>query len=625
MTGPVSGGYERGTGAPSRSTGMQGTLGAILIVLALGLALRLILAYLLPGSGFDADLSSFRFWADNLADNGLYGFYQRDFFHDYTPGYLYVLWLVGTVGNALGGIGDLIKIPPILADLAVGYLVWSMIRELGGRERLALLGAVVVVVNPVFWFDNVVWGQVDSVGVVFVLLALRSLWRDQPERAADLYGHRGAREAPARDPGAARRRRDDPSGALAGRDLIPAASRTSAFQGDGLLDRVRAWEARTDHPLRILTTGVAGFLTAVLLCLPFGLSVLEPAASAPFFSVRADRPDRHRGRWISVPHGQRLQRLGGRAERPGQQPRQRRPVGLRRRVDTGGPVRRGRGGLRRRAGGRRGCGPADRVLRGRALGGRSPSRSTDAARGAGGPRARVLRPADPRARALRLPVLRVGRDPLRDLTALASRVRGPRHRDVRQHVRRPHHALSARVPRPERRPRLAGHRAVPPLTGRGDDRRDHAYGGVRLGRAPVASERPRTTRGRAGGGAARGRRARTIDPPRRGLPGGDPGPRWRPGHGRRIGLGRRERRRRMARGARCPRRRPGPRDRRRRRRGRRLDARPAHVEHACLARRQRPRRLDPGAPRRTPGAGGSEPDAPPARAAGDWTASTRGS
>ena len=59
-----------------------------------------------------------------------------------------------------------------------------MIRELGGRERLALLGAAVVVVNPVFWFDNVVWGQVDSVGVVFLLLGLRSLWRDQPERAA---------------------------------------------------------------------------------------------------------------------------------------------------------------------------------------------------------------------------------------------------------------------------------------------------------------------------------------------------------------------------------------------------------------------------------------------------------
>ena len=95
MTGPASGGPERGTGAPTRATGTQGAVGAILVVLALGLALRLIIAYLLPGSGFEADLIAFRFWADNLARDGLDGFYERDFFHDYTPGYLYVLWLVG--------------------------------------------------------------------------------------------------------------------------------------------------------------------------------------------------------------------------------------------------------------------------------------------------------------------------------------------------------------------------------------------------------------------------------------------------------------------------------------------------------------------------------------------------
>ena len=40
------------------------------------------------------------------------------------------------------------------------------------------------VVNPISWFDSVVWGQVDSFGVVFLLLGLRALWRDQPERAA---------------------------------------------------------------------------------------------------------------------------------------------------------------------------------------------------------------------------------------------------------------------------------------------------------------------------------------------------------------------------------------------------------------------------------------------------------
>ena len=127
MTGPELSAPGRGTGAPPRSTGTQGAVGAVLITLALGLALRFILLYLLPGSGFDADLVSFRFWADDLARNGLGGFYERDFFHDYTPGYMYVLWVVGTIGRAVGGIGDLIKIPPILADLGLGYLVgrWS--------------------------------------------------------------------------------------------------------------------------------------------------------------------------------------------------------------------------------------------------------------------------------------------------------------------------------------------------------------------------------------------------------------------------------------------------------------------------------------------------------------------
>src|SRR4029077_8548132 len=92
----------------------------------------------------------------------------------------------GGIGNLVGGVGDLIKIPPILADLALGYLVWSMTRELGGSERSARIGAALVIFNPVTWFDSTVWGQVDSVGVVVLLLALRELWRDRPERAAIL-------------------------------------------------------------------------------------------------------------------------------------------------------------------------------------------------------------------------------------------------------------------------------------------------------------------------------------------------------------------------------------------------------------------------------------------------------
>ena len=265
MTGLANGGTERGTHAPSRLTGTQGAIGALLVVLAAALLLRLILVNLLPGSGFEVDLNAFRFWASNLADEGLGGFYGRDFFHDYTPGYLYVLWLVGIVGNAVGGVGDLIKIPPIVADLAIGYLAWSMVRELGGRDRLALAAAAVAVLNPISWFDSVVWGQVDSFGVVFLMLGLRELWRDRPERAA-IYTVIAAIIKPQLG------------------ILIPLVAvvtiRRALWPNGGFGDPERTGRAT----IRILTTGLAGFATAVVLSFPFGLSVIEFSSKAPFIA-----------------------------------------------------------------------------------------------------------------------------------------------------------------------------------------------------------------------------------------------------------------------------------------------------------------------------------------------------
>src|SRR5215510_6430731 len=184
LTARASVGPSRGADAPSRTTWTREGAVAIVAVLGLALAARLIIAYAFPGTGLKFDLDSFHAWSANLAQDGLYGVYDRDFFLDYTPGYLYVLYLVGLIGQASGGIGDLIKIPPILADVAIGYLVWSMAQELGASRRAALIGAVIAVANPVSWFDSVTWGQVDSFGVVFLLLGLRELWRDRPERAA---------------------------------------------------------------------------------------------------------------------------------------------------------------------------------------------------------------------------------------------------------------------------------------------------------------------------------------------------------------------------------------------------------------------------------------------------------
>ena len=137
--------------------------------------------------GFDVDLASFQAWAGEPRQPGPPRLLRAATSSTTTrPGYLYVLYVVGAGRRTplASALGDLIKIPPILADVAIGWLVWSMARELGASRRAALIGAALVVANPVSWFDSVLWGQVDSFGVVFLLLGLRALWRDRPERAA---------------------------------------------------------------------------------------------------------------------------------------------------------------------------------------------------------------------------------------------------------------------------------------------------------------------------------------------------------------------------------------------------------------------------------------------------------
>lgn len=268
MTGPAAGEPDRGARAPARTSTTRGPASAIVILLALGLALRVIIAYQLPGSGFGVDLNAFKFWANDLAQHGPFGFYERGFFADYTPGYLYLLWLVGIVGQAIGGIGDLIKAPAILADLAIGYLIHSMILELGGSRRRALLGAAVFLALPITWFDSVVWGQVDSVGVVFLLLGLRALWRDQPERAT-VWATVAAVTKPQLG------------------ILVPIL--VAVLVRRHLLDR-RA-------PGRLVTSTIAALATASALSAPFGLSfvglvgqVVRAGAGYPYLTVNAYNP-----------------------------------------------------------------------------------------------------------------------------------------------------------------------------------------------------------------------------------------------------------------------------------------------------------------------------------------------
>jgi 4-amino-4-deoxy-L-arabinose transferase-like glycosyltransferase len=185
-------------------------------LLALGLLVRAILAaVVMPLSGFAIDVGDFTAWGLRLASVGPGGFYQEGYFSDYPPGYLYVLWLLGSIGKTAGSfIGvditrGLIKIPGILADAGVAWLLFVICRRWGDAilarvttvarsaaarasaapalargETLGLVAAAVYLFNPGAIFDSAVWGQVDSVAALVALATIYALGRGWTEVAA---------------------------------------------------------------------------------------------------------------------------------------------------------------------------------------------------------------------------------------------------------------------------------------------------------------------------------------------------------------------------------------------------------------------------------------------------------
>jgi dolichyl-phosphate-mannose--protein O-mannosyl transferase len=234
--------------APAGTGGAVTGIPAIVVLLVLGLFLRFIIAYvLLPGSGFPNDLGAFQAWGNDIAQHGPIGFYERQSFIDYPPVYLLLLGAVSLLTG--GNIGEGVKLVPILADLGLAAVVWLMATELGVNRKRALIAALIVLINPITWFNSAIWGQADSVGSILLLLGLRELQKDRRESASALAVL-----------------------AVLTKMQLGILGFVVAFV---VLRRSIAPKTGNPEPERILTSIGAGLLTAALVCLPFtGLSLV---------------------------------------------------------------------------------------------------------------------------------------------------------------------------------------------------------------------------------------------------------------------------------------------------------------------------------------------------------------
>lgn len=124
------------------------------------------------------DVNTFKAWA-LTASNDLFNFYQNAGFADYPPVYVYILSVVGSIAKITGIANSaalfsvFIRIPAILCDIAIAYIIYIKSLQIKNNGKFALFAASLFLFNPAVFQNSSAWGQVDS---VFSLLVILTLW-----------------------------------------------------------------------------------------------------------------------------------------------------------------------------------------------------------------------------------------------------------------------------------------------------------------------------------------------------------------------------------------------------------------------------------------------------------------
>ncbi|MEB2285664.1 MAG: hypothetical protein B6D46_08900 [Polyangiaceae bacterium UTPRO1] len=239
---------------PPGGGGDGGTPGEKLGLLAFLLALLAIKMALAPHFGFDTDLGTYKAWALRLADRGPADFYAPNYFCDYPPGYLYILWLLGSLyqGMHLATSGPLstliIKMPGLVADLLSSLLLYALLRPRAG-QRTTWLIVLAYSLNPAVIFNSAIWGQTDSLFTLELFLGALLLFEGQIAFGWAVL-------------------------------MIAAVTKPQALI---FLPLLASWRGNWDRPERPIIAAATGLAVAAVLTLPF----VEPLGLAAHYQKGA--------------------------------------------------------------------------------------------------------------------------------------------------------------------------------------------------------------------------------------------------------------------------------------------------------------------------------------------------
>lgn len=120
------------------------------------------------------DMGAFITWVNNLQKNGFAGFYTK-YGLCYPPLHIFMVYITGIICS-LFNIGNfstvqvlLIKSPALICDILTGVLLYRI-----GKKHLSpragLTACTIYLLNPAVFFNSAVWGQMDSIYTLCIVL-----------------------------------------------------------------------------------------------------------------------------------------------------------------------------------------------------------------------------------------------------------------------------------------------------------------------------------------------------------------------------------------------------------------------------------------------------------------------
>jgi len=163
---------------------------ALLILLFSALLIRMVIGLL--AQGFGGDIACFKGWAAEVSSKGMADFYLLNGLRDYPPGYIYVLYIIGKLQMLFSLDWNsslmllMMKLPSIIADIISSYIIFRLAKKRVG-SYLALGLCSIYALNPAIIYNSAVWGQVDGLFTMLILLMVVYAMKERLIVASMIY------------------------------------------------------------------------------------------------------------------------------------------------------------------------------------------------------------------------------------------------------------------------------------------------------------------------------------------------------------------------------------------------------------------------------------------------------